>query len=50
MLRMSNVLTFIIPPELQQKIDTYWQKHKCRSRSEALREIVNFYFEQEKTA
>lgn len=44
---MSNVLTFIIPTELQQKIDNYKIRHSCRSRSEALREIVNSYFEQE---
>jgi len=44
---MSNVTSFIIPLDLQKKLDDYWKEHACKSRSQALREIMNYYFERE---
>ena len=44
---MTNVLTFHIPVEMQTKLENYAKEHSLKSRSHALREIVNNFFEKQ---
>lgn len=46
MLSMVNLLSVVIPPEMQQKIDAIAKKEGT-SRNAVLRKIINFYFAQQ---